>query len=182
MSSTILNAINMLNKDKHTVGNLNNWNKSMVNEGAIVADEKIDNFSIVELGFDKDGERTCSLLKTETEKGYLIASVEDYMDEYGEGLGNFFNVKGERARIVVLEPRVTRFDVSNFKPDNADLATKPIKNGQKVHWDITNKTFLVSNGDSDNAGYATAGNQFMVVNANSVILDGKQTIRLEVVK
>lgn len=182
MSSTILNAINMLNKDKHAVGNLNNWNKTMVNGGAVVTDDVIDNFSIVELGFSEEGERTCSLLKTEANKGYLIASVEDYMEEYGEGLGNFFNAKGERARIVALEPGVTRFDVSNFKPDNADVASKPIKNGQKVHWDITHKAFVVSNDTSDNAGYAAAGNQFVVVNADSVILDGKQTIRLEVVK
>lgn len=182
MSSTILNAINMLNKDKHAVGNLNNWNKNMVNGGALVVDETIDNFSIVELGFGEDGERTCALLKTAGNKGYLIASVEDYMDEYGEGLGNFFNAKGERARIVVLEPRITRFDVSNFKPDNSDLAKKPIKNGQKVHWDVTDKTFIISNGDSDHARYAAAGNQFVVVKADSVVLDGQQTVRLEVVK
>ena len=56
MSSTILKAINMINTDKHAVGNLNNWNKSLVNEGAI-ATEDVEKYSIVELSFNEKGER-----------------------------------------------------------------------------------------------------------------------------
>lgn len=182
MSSTILKAINMINEDKHAVGNLSNWNKSLLNEGARVKDEKIENFSIVELGFGEDGERECANLTNEAQKGYLIAAVEEYMDEYGEDIGNFYNVKGERARIVVLEPMITRFDVSNYEADDKGGSAKPIKEGMKVHWDITKKKYVVSNGSAPNSGYAGAGNQFVVVKADSVVLDGMQTIRIECVK
>lgn len=181
MSSTILKAIKMINEDKHAVGNLNNWNKSLVNEGA-VATEDIENFSIVELGFNDKGERTYSYLTDKATKGYLVASVEEYMEEYGEDLGNFYNAKGERSRIVVLDPMVTRFDVSNYEADDKASNAKEIANGMKVHWDVTGKKFIVSNGTADNADYATSANQFVVVNANSVVLDGIQTIRLECVK
>lgn len=181
MSSTILKAIKMINEDKHAVGNLNNWNKALVNEGA-VAKEDVDNFSIVELSFDDKGERMFSYVKDAATKGYLVASVEDYMEEYGEDLGNFYNGAGERGRIVVLEPMVTRFDVSNYEADDKAGSAKAIANGMKVHWDATGKKFIVSNGSAENAGYAKAGNQFVVVNADSVVLDGMQTIRLECVK
>ena len=181
MSSTILKAINMINEDKHTVGNLNNWNKSVVNGGALVTDDTIENFSIVELGFDANGERTCSYLKDAKTKGYLIASVEDYMEEY-EDIANFFNIKGERGRIVVLEPMITRFEVSNFKMADTAKEAKKIANNMKVHWDATQKTYLVSNGTSEHSDYATAGNQFVVVCSDAGSLDGQALIRLEVIK
>ena len=82
MSSTILHALNTITGDKHAVGNLNNWDNEVVNQGAIVADATIENFSIVELGFDAlTKERNCKYLTDQTKKGYLIASVEDYMEE-----------------------------------------------------------------------------------------------------
>ncbi len=80
---------------------LNNWNKSLVNEGAI-ATEDVENFSIVELSFNEKGERAYSYLKDKATKGYLIAAVEDYMEEYGEDLGNFYNEAGERGRKLKL--------------------------------------------------------------------------------
>ena len=181
MSSTILKAINMINTDKHAVGNLNHWNKSLVNEGAI-ATEDVENFSIVELSFNEKGERVYSYLKDKATKGYLIAAVEDYMEEYGEDLGNFYNEAGERGRIVVLEPMVTRFDVSNYEADDKSGSAKPIANGMKVHWDVAGKKFIVSNGSVTHSDYATSANQFVVVNADSVVLDGMQTIRIECVK
>lgn len=182
MSSTILKAFNTILTDKHAVGNLNNWNNDVVNEGAIVDDLTIENFSVVELGFNKEGDRTVKYLTNQTEKGYLIASVEDYMSEYGEDIGNFYNEKGERARIVILNPRVTRIDVSNFTLDDTTPEAKAIANNQKVFWDTTRKTFVVCNGSVVNASYETAGNQFVVVNPDSGVLDGQSLIRLEVVK
>lgn len=182
MSSTILKAINTIQSDKHAVGNLNNWNNDVVNEGAMVADATIENFSVVELGFDAiTGERNCKYLTDQTQKGYLIAAVEDYMEEWGEDVGNFYNEKGERARIVILNPRLTRIDVSNFKLDDTAVGALAIANNQKVFWDVTKKAYVVCNGASVNASYATAGNKFVVVSADSGTLDGQKLIRLEVV-
>lgn len=182
MSSTILNAINTITSDKHPVGNLNNWTNDVVNQGAICA-EDISNFSIVELGFDATtGERDCKYITDGTKKGYLIASVEEYMDEWGEDVGNFYNAKGERARIVILNPHVTRIDVSNIKLDDVAVGAKAVANGMHVFWDATQKTFVVCNGASDNAGYATAGNKFIVVDPESGRLGRQDLIRIEVVQ
>ena len=52
----------------------------------------------------------------------------------------------------------------------------------KVHWDVAGKKFIVSNGSVTHSDYATSANQFVVVNADSVVLDGMQTIRIECVK
>ena len=57
-----------------------------------------------------------------------------------------------------------------------------IANGMKVHWDVAGKKFIVSNGSAPHSDYATSANQFVVVNADSVVLDGMQTIRIECVK
>lgn len=182
MSSTMLKAINSISSEKHSVGNLNNWNKAVVNGGARVKEDAIENFSIVELSYATDGVRECGYLSADANKGYLVASVEEYMEEFGEGLSNFYNARGEMARIVVLEPMITRFDTSNFDLDDKGASAKKVANNMKVHWDTKTKKFLVSNGAADNAGYATAGNQFIVVEADSVSIDGQQTIRLECVK
>lgn len=177
MSSTILNAIHMVENDKHAVGTLNNWSKDLVNLGAVVDEDTMDNWEVVELGFDANGERICKSLTDESKKGYLIASVEDYMGEY-ETMSNFYNVRGERARIVA-QPVNNRFETSKFKL--ADL-TKQVKNGQHVHYNITDKVFLISNGAADDAGYAGAGNKYVVVDAVGNSLCGQQTIRFEIVQ
>lgn len=182
MSSTMLKAIINIPSDKHSVGNLSNWNKAVVNGGARVKEDVIENFSIVGLSYATDGVRECSYLSADADKGYLIASVEDYMEEFGEGISNFYNAKGEMARIVVLEPLITRFDTSNFVLDDKNASAKKVANNMKVHWDAKTKKFLVSNGATDNAGYANAGNKFVVVEADSVSIDGQKTIRLECVK
>lgn len=177
MSSTVLNAIERIGKEKHGVGSLNNWGTDIVNLGAVVADEAIDNWEVVELDFNEKGERICRVLSDVSKAGYLIASVEDYLDDY-ETISNFFNAKGERARIVkFVEGK--RFETSKYKLDDE---AKPVKNGQKVHWDVDAKAYIISNGVSENAGYADAGNKFVVVDANGNYLDGQHTIRFEVVK
>lgn len=178
MSSTILNAIQKINADKHAVGSLNNWRKDVVNLGAVVKDEAIDNWAIVELSFDDvTGERMCAKLSDVTHKGYLIASVEDYMMEY-ETIKNFFNAKGERARVIKLTAG-DRFETSLYKLDNEG---KPVKNGQKAHWDVTEGKYIISNDSSDHANYATAGNKLVVVDAVGDTLDGQHVIRFEVVE
>ena len=162
MSSNVLQAIKNLRKNLHNVGSLNNWSKKVLNQGAKVDKAAIDNFELVELDFNTAGERICKSLTNSTIKGYLVATPEDYMSGY-ESISSFFNDIGEMARIVKLEEGM-RFECSNFVGANTDLATKPIKNG------------------SDDSAYGTAANQFIVVDANCVSIDGQPIIRFEVTK
>lgn len=175
MSSTVLNAIENIAKDKHGVGSLNNWGHNIVNLGAIVDSDKIDNWEIVELGFNDAGEQICKQLEDESQAGYLIASVEDYVKEY-ETISNFYNVKGERARIVVLEKN-KRFETSLYKLANE---SKPVKNGMVAHWDVASKRYIISNDGSEHSGYAGAGNKFVVVDAVGNDLAGQHTIRFAI--
>lgn len=176
MSSIMLEAIKNLGKNKHTVGSLNNWRKDVVNLGAIVEGASIDNYCLVELGFNSKGERTCKALTDQTKKGYLIASVEDYLKEF-ETMSAFYNGVGDRARVVVQTPS-HRFECSNF--EKADKA-KEIKNGQKAHYDITKKKFVISNGESDHSDLAAAGNVYYVVDCVGNTLDGQHVVRFEII-
>ena len=175
MASVVLKAIANLGKEKHTVGSLNNWNKNMVNMGA-KCEADIDNYMIVELGFNAQGERTCKLLSDVTKKGYLIASVEDYLGQY-ENISAFFNGEGDMARIVI-QGAGTRFECSNVV--GSDSAT-PIKNGMTAYFDPAKKSYVVCNGKSTDQAYETAGNKYVVVDAIGNTLGGQQTIRLEVI-
>lgn len=185
MSSTVLNAIKLVEEDKHRVGSLNDFRKNLVNLGAKCAEttkDKVENYSIVELGFEADGdqERTFKYLTDGTKKGYLVAAVEDYLDEFGENVGNFYIVKDERARIVVQDEGM-HFEVSSYELADSDADTYPLKNGLGAYWDATKNNYvIVNNAGSAPADYATAGNKFIVVDYDGNIYDGQQTIRLEV--
>lgn len=178
MASILLKAMKDLGKVKHNVGTLNNWTKEVINQGAVVGGSApIDNFELVELGFNADGVRICTPLSATTKKGYLVFSSEDYLEELGETISGFYNEVGDRARIFVLLP-TKRLEVSNFyKADSL----KDIKNGQNVHYDAVTRQYIVSNGASDHADYATAGNKYIVVDNNCTSLDGQDLIRLEVI-
>ena len=143
----------------------------------------MDNFTLVTLGFDEaTGERKATALTDSATKGYLVATPEDYMKEY-ETISSFFNGQGERVRVVTMEPGM-RFECSNFKYDQNNLADHPLKNGQVAHYDHTDHKFLISNnaGGGNNGGYAGAGNKLVVVDCNCVSLDGQPLIRFEVVQ
>lgn len=177
MSSVLLDTIKNLGNTKHNVGTLNNWLKDVVNQGAIVSGGTIDNFQLVELGFDAKGNRICTALSASTVKGYLVQSAEEYLEELGETISGFYNAVGDRARIFVQIP-TKRFECSNFTKDDS---AKEIKNGQKAHYDATTKKFLISNGTADNTNYATAKNQYVVVDNNCTSLDGQPLVRFEIV-
>ena len=177
MASVLLQTMKTLNTNKHNVGSINNWNREVVNQGAKVSGADIDNFQLVDLGFNADGERICTALADITKKGYLIASVEDYVSELGETISGFYNAVGEVARIFVIRNN-SRLEVSNFKADNV---AKVIKNGQVAHYDATTKKFIISNDTANNAGYATAGNKFVVVDIAPTSLDGQALVRFEAI-
>lgn len=183
MGSTILNAINMTATDVHAVGSLNNWKKNAVNLGVKVDEslDRLDNWSLVKLGFNQEGERVCLDLinSADPAQAYLVAAVEDYMDEY-ESIKNFYNVAGERIRVIKLEPGM-RFECSNFEPNNPDITTHAYKNGQTAHFKVDTGVFIINN-DVEHGEYAAATNKFMIVDAEGNYLDGQKTIRFEVIK
>lgn len=178
MATRILKALQ--ERGNHTVGNLNSLKVKTVAHGAIVEGADIDNFTFVELGFNAEGERTCKQLSDVTKETYLIAAPESlYIG--GEQLVDFYNAVGERARIVVLEPKYTRFDTSAFAL-NAGITE--IKNGQVAHFDPETKKFIISAADSPHADYANASAKLLVVSNedNLEYVCGKATVRFEVIE
>lgn len=167
-------------KGTHAVGNLNSLKVKTVSHGALVDTAAVDNFTIVELGFNSDGERICKQLSNKANKGYLIATPEVRYIE-GEELVDFYNAVGDRARIVVLEPGYTRFDTSAFTL-NAGVAS--VANGQVAHFDVTTKKFIISASGTPHADYATSKAKFLVVNNEADLLYtcGLPLVRLEVVE
>lgn len=173
MSSEMLKILK--NKgNKHSVGSINTIKFRMVNQGAICA-EDLDNYMIVDTGFNDEGERTCSLVADETKRGYLLASPENVMADLGENLASFFNEKGERGRLVILDFGL-RFECSNVV---ANDKSTPIKVGQLAYFDPSKKAFVVIT-KGEEAKLSTAAHKFMVVDAQANTLAGLQTIRLEV--
>ena len=155
-------------KYNHEVGNLCSWKLRVLPYGALVEEEPIDNFTLVELGFNKDGERICKQLSDVKNKGYLIASPERRCLES----------VGERARIVILD-EMLRFDTSAFELNSG---VTEIKNGLVAHFDPTKKKFIISDSASAHEDYANARDKFLVVSSEDDMeyLCGKETVRLEV--
>ena len=173
MASEVLRAL-VEKKNKHVVGSLNNADLRTINQGAI-AEADLDNYMIVELGFNEEGERTFKLLTDVKKKGFLLASPENYMKELGENISGFFNGKGERGRILV-QKLGERFECSNVV---ASDGSSPIKNGMEAYFDPAKKQFIVDVKKNDEK-LATAGNKYIVVDAEGNTLGGQQTIRLEI--
>lgn len=163
-------------RGNHEIGNLSSIKIRTLNQGALVVDAPIDNFTVVELGFDAEGDRTCKQLTDVTKKSYLIAAPENRM--MNEELVDFYNDIGERARIVFFEEGL-RFDTSAFEK-NTGVTT--IKNGQVAHWDVAKKKFLIQEAASPVAAYATANKKFLVVLSEDDLeyTAGKTLVRLEV--
>jgi hypothetical protein len=163
-------------KGNHEVGNLNSMKVRTLNHGALVNTADIDNFTIVELGFDADGERICKQLSAVANKSYLIASPEArYM---GEEFVDFYNAVGERARIVFLDTGL-RFDTSAYSKNSG---VTDIVNGLVAHFDPATKKYIVSTSASPHASYSTASAKFLVVasEGDADYTLGKATIKLEV--
>lgn len=171
-------------KGTHAVGNLNSLKVKTVAHGAICG-EDIDNFTMVQLGFNADGEREAMQLAAVANKSYLIASPEvRYM---GEEMVDFYNGQGERARIVVPESGYTRFDSSAYSLDAGDSgagrpAVTAIAKGQVAHFDPASKKFIISDAANAHPDFANADVQLMVV-SNEEDIDftlGAPTVRFEV--
>lgn len=168
----------MKNHGKHVVGNINSRTIETLANGAICT-ENIDNFTIVETGFDTTtGERTCSQLKAKGTRGMLIATPEERHYEF-ELMCDFYNAKDDRARLIYLTEG-KRFQTSAFA---LHTGTTELKNGLKAHFDVTTKKFLVH--DGTHADFADSANRFVVVGQESdeeFTIDGFELVQLEVIK
>lgn len=163
-------------KELHVVGNVTSSHDYLqdIPHGAIMTADT-DNFTLVELGFNSDGERTATPLSDPTKKGYLVASPERrYL---GENLGEFYNGKDERGRILIQKEGV-RFEASNF--DATAVSSAGIKAGQVAHYDTTTKKYVIS--DGTHADYAAAGNKYTVVSSESDLRYtlGQAMVRFEI--
>lgn len=177
MASRILKALQEVGN--HAVGNLNSLKVKTVAHGALVEGADIDNFTLVELGFNADGERTCKQLSAIDKKAYLIASPETrYL---GEAMGDFYNAVGERARIVILESGYTRFETSAF---SLNSGVTEVQRGQVAHFDPATKKFIISAAGSPHADYAGSSAKFLVVNSEEDMeyTFGVPMVRLEVIE
>lgn len=173
MATSRLNAY--LNPAQHAVGSLVSMDKYIqdVPNGAI-ATADTDNFSLVKLGFNAQGQRTFSPLTANTEKSFLVAAKEvRFLNEH---LSEFFVATGERARIVFLTEGL-QIGVSNF---TLKAGITAVTAGQNAHWDVTSKSFLIH--DGTDAGFADANVKFTVV-SNETDIDytlGVPMVTLEV--
>jgi len=173
MATKALQALT--NPDVHAVGNLNSIKVKTVTNGALYT-EDVDNFTVIELGFNEDGERTAKQLSDKANKGYLAAGVERrYLNE---NLSAFYNGKGERHRVVIFEEGYTRFDTSAF---DLNEGVSEIKKGMVAHFDVAKKKFIISSADAPHADYAGSRNKFLVVanEADTAYTLGQPTVRLE---
>lgn len=143
--------------EQHAVGNLVSMDKYIMDvaNGAI-ATVDADNFSLVKLGFDATtGERTFAPVTAVTDRAFLLAAVETrYLDEK---ISEFYVGAGERARIVHLKEGL-QIGVSAFALNAGVTKVTP---GQKAHWDIATKKFLLH--DGTHANYATSNVKFEVI-------------------
>lgn len=175
MASDILKALTQ--EGTHSVGNLNSLKIKTVANGAIVEGADIDNFTLGELGFNADGERTVKQLSANDKKAVLVASPETrYL---GEEITKFYNAVGDRVRCVILEEGYTRFETSAF---TKNAGVTEITNGLVAHFDVATKKFIIH--DGTHADYATASAQFLVVNNEEDMQYtlGKPMVRFEVIK
>lgn len=149
----------------HEVGNLNS--RQVVTVPEIKAGENIENYTLVDLAFDANGDRIATSLSDNTKYGYLACAVEILYDN--EPMKEFYIGKDEYFRIVELKSGL-RFETSAFSGTGAK--------GKFAHFDATAKKFVI-----DDAEDALALNTFQVVDVlNGEYGFGKAMVRLEVLK
>lgn len=175
MATRLYDAISQ--RGEYNIGSLNSkWTVHMVN-GAIV-DEDVENYTLVEIFYDAEGELHCKQLTDVKNKGYLVTTVEEDQLMEGEEYTDFYNGEGEIIRITDVKVQTnSRFETSAF---SKNAGVTDIKKGFVAHFDPTTKKYIVSNSSSAHADYDNAVNKFEVVDEDSPFgfpFD-KQTIRL----
>lgn len=148
----------------HSVGQINS-NEDVVTVPFVKAGADIENYTLVELTRDVNGERVATYLSDVTHDSFLVCAIEVMYDN--ELLREFYIGNGEYFRAIQLR-KGNRFETSSF-------GGSPVV-GQFAHFDPVTKKFVM-----DATPNATAKNNFAVV-AN-VPYDwsvGAVSVRLEV--
>lgn len=161
---------------KHTVGNITSSHKYIQDlpNGALFI-EDVDNFTVAELGFNADGERTAKKLTDAKKEGVLVSAPERrYL---GETLAEFYVGEGERGRVVYFTKGL-RFHSSAFAKHTG---VSTIEEGAFAHFDVTTGKFLIH--DGSHTDYATAKNKFLVLTGEDNLYHalGVSAVHLEVI-
>lgn len=152
------------NRGDYEIGSLNSkWTVHMVN-GAI-ADENIENYTLVETFYDSEGELRCKQLTDVATKGYLVTTVEEDQLMEGEEYVDFYNGKGEIIRLtdVKVQPN-SRFETSAIEKN---VGVTGIKRGFVAHFDPATKKYMISDPTAAHADYDGAVNKFEVVDEDT---------------
>ena len=175
-------------RGNHEIGTLNSkWAKHMVN-GAM-ATEDIDNYLLVELERNEDGDLTCKALTDTTTKGYLATTIEEedlmQTDGFNEEYVDFFNGEDEMVRITDVDvQKNVRFETSAFSKnaggEGEGTEVTEVKRGMVAHFDPNTKKYIVSLASDTASAYDTAANKFEVVGVDTDFgyAFDKETIRL----
>jgi hypothetical protein len=175
MASRGIDALKV--RGTHNIGALNSLKIKTLANGALVDEANgIDNFTMVELAFDANGERTCKQLAGVDHKTYLIATIERRLET--EELVDFYNANGEMARIVIPEDGL-RFQSSAY---SLNAGVNAVDKGQIAHFDPTTKKYIISAANAPHADYATSNVKLLVVSDEEDLeyTAGKTLVRFEV--
>lgn len=196
MSSRFVDYLNT--RGTYAVGNLNSWEMEQVNQGALVADTAIENFTMVELFFEHEDPtdltsavvRKCKKLTDGTKPQYLIASVERRVFENDNVLGlmqeelsDFYNAKGEQGAIYHI-PIGKRIQVSKFALCvETGKEVTAIVNGMGAYFDATLGKFVIVDLTKIPTNYTNSTKKFVVVANDDEIatLCGQQLVGLEAI-
>lgn len=151
----------------HSVGQINSSSPLVVTVPFVKASADIENYTIVELSYNGNGERVASTLADVTHDGYLASAIEVMYDN--ELLREFYVGNGEYFRVIKLQKGL-RFESSSY--------SGTVAVGSFAHFDPTTKKFVIDGATQS----ATAKNIFQVV--ASVPYDwsvGAVSVRFEVV-
>lgn len=179
MSSRLYQAISEVGT--HEIGDLNTkWAKRVTNGAKAKVD--FDNFIIVEItGRDAEGNLECQPLSVVTNEGFLATTIEEEhllnIGGYQETYRDFFNGKGEMVQLTRPETGI-RFDTSAF---SLNAGVTSVTRGMVAHFDPATKKYIISDAGTPHADFATAKNQFEVVDEDSDFGYGYDvtTIKLE---
>lgn len=155
-------------RGNHEIGSLNTkWTVHLAN-GAM-ATEDFDNYLLVELDRNEEGDLTCKVLTDSTKKGYLATTIEEehllQTDGFNEEYVDFFNGEGEMVRVTDVDAQKnSRFETSAFSLNDG---VAEAKKGFVAHFNPATKKYIVSNPASAHADYAGAVNKFEVVDVDT---------------
>lgn len=169
----------------HSVGSVTSYNPPTLfhNGATVVEDEGVDNFCLVELGFNSTSNEpevryaTASATATNV---YVTVTPESVLEEYGEKLSDFYNEKGELATIAYLPSGFT-FETSNV------TAVDELKVGAFVVWDSATMAFAkkANSTDGSNVPEDKDIKVFQVIGietAEKYTIDGMTLVELVVVR